>query len=73
MLRAQTSSAEASFPFCKEEVDALRYVVFSRALAAPHVTPESTMSRAHQSPCLLPPQGCLFLLHCLLRPLFPLG
>lgn len=25
MLRAQTSSAEASFPFCKEEVDALRY------------------------------------------------
>lgn len=27
MLRAQTSSAEASFPFCKEEVDALRLKV----------------------------------------------
>lgn len=40
MLRAQTSSAEASFPFCKEEVDALRYVVFSRALAAPRYSRE---------------------------------
>lgn len=27
MLKAQTSSAEASFPFCKEEVDALRLKV----------------------------------------------
>ncbi|XP_031194378.1 mitotic spindle assembly checkpoint protein MAD1 isoform X2 [Mastomys coucha] len=27
MLRAQTSSAEASFPFCKEEMDALRLKV----------------------------------------------
>ncbi|XP_021042272.1 mitotic spindle assembly checkpoint protein MAD1 isoform X1 [Mus pahari] len=27
MLRAQTSSAESSFPFCKEEVDALRLKV----------------------------------------------
>jgi mitotic spindle assembly checkpoint protein MAD1 len=28
MLKAQTSSAESSFSFCKEEVDALRYGSF---------------------------------------------
>lgn len=37
MLGAQTSSTETSFPFCKEEVDALRYGLLSQPLAA-HVS-----------------------------------